>query len=119
MVFPHRYTKLLDVCSDYGQNHDIIYNSLKSNLMLFDTQCYGTYTEILLNNSPLKYVDCCKYLGHNINNKLDDESDMKSKIGLLYGCSNMLIRKFYLCSSSVKNNCSPLIAVIHISVFYG
>ena len=26
--------KLLDVCIDYGQNHDIIYNSLKSNLML-------------------------------------------------------------------------------------
>ena len=41
---------LLDVCTDYGQNHDIIYNSLKSNLMLFDAQCYGTCTEILLNN---------------------------------------------------------------------
>ena len=64
--------------------------------MLFDTQCYGTYTQILLNNS-LKYVDC-----YNINNKLDDESDMKSKIGLLYGRSNMLIRKFYFCSSSVN-----------------
>ena len=71
--------------------------------MLFDTQWYGTYTEILRNNSPLKYVDCYKYLGHNINNKLDDESDMKSKISLLYGRSNMLIHKFYFCSSSVKN----------------
>ena len=81
----------------YGKMHT------KSNLMLFDAQCYGTYTELLLNNSPLKYVDCYKYLGHNINNKLDDESDMKSKIGLLYGRSNMLIRKFYFCSSSVKN----------------
>ena len=51
---------------------------------------------------------------------LDDESDMKSKIGLLYGRSDMLIRKLYLCSSSVKKiDCSPLIAVIHISVFYG
>ena len=88
--------------------------------MLFDTQCYGTYTEILLINYPLKYIDCYKYLGHNISNHLDDESDMKSKICLLYGRSKMLIRKFYFCSSSVyKIDCSPLIAVIHISVFYG
>ena len=62
--------------------------------MLFDTQCYGTHTEILLNNSPLKYVDYYKYLDHNINNKLDDESDMKSKKVFSMGVVKCLFLNF-------------------------
>ena len=41
--------KLLYICTDYGQNHDIIYNSLKSNLMLFDTQCYMVLMQKYIN----------------------------------------------------------------------
>lgn len=95
--------KLLDVCSDFGVNNDVLFNSTKSQVMLFDTRKYGTDTDIVLNGNTLLYVEKYKYLGHIIDNKLNDEADMKSKIGQLYGRSNMLIRKFYFCSTDVKN----------------
>ena len=96
--------KLLDVCSKFGDDNDIIYNSIKSQLMHFDTKLYGNNTQIFLNDHLLKYVDVYKYLGHNIDNKLNDETDMKSKERSLYGRSNQLIRKFYFCSNRVKNH---------------
>ena len=94
---------LLDVCTTFGEKNDIIYNSTKSQIMLFDTRNIGFNIEICLNNVPMKYTECYKYLGHIIDNKLKDEADMKSKERSLYGRSNMLIRKFYFCSTVVKN----------------
>ena len=71
--------------------------------MLFDTRKYGANCEVFLGGKPLVYVDNYKYLGHIIDNKLSDEADMNSKIGQLYGRSNILIRKFYFCTTEVKN----------------
>ena len=87
----------------YGTANDILYNNTKSQLMLFDTRMYNNYDDISLNDVTLKYVEKYKYLGHIITNKLSDDADMKSKIDLLYARSNMLVRKFYFCSSAVKN----------------
>ena len=48
---------------------------------------------------------------------LDDESDMKSKIGLLYGRSNMLIRKLYLLFSTYCGN--PYLCVLWVKKSVG
>ncbi len=68
---------LLNTCSIFGENHDILYNCKKSQLMLFNTRLYGDSPDTILNNAPLKYVDQYKYLGYVIDNKLNDEYDMK------------------------------------------
>ena len=94
---------LLDLCVKFGEDNDILFNRSKSKLMLFDTIKCGNHANILVNGNALDYVSNFKYLGHIIDNKLNDELDMKSKERMMYGRSNMLIRKFYFCSASVKH----------------
>ena len=56
---------LLSACSDYGTEHDIKYNSTKSNVMIF---CCKKFKDIhmpnfVLNDEILTSVNKCKYLG--------------------------------------------------------
>ena len=51
----------------------------------------------------LNVVQTYRYLGHIISNNLSDEADMEDKMRGLYARSNMLRRKFYVCSDQVKN----------------
>ena len=71
--------------------------------MFFNTLKCGKRANILLDGNALDYVSNFKYLGHIIDNKLNDELDMKSKERMLYGRSNVLIRKFYFYSAFVKH----------------
>ena len=108
--------KLLNICDVFGKNNDIIYNCNKSKLMIFDTNKYGNCVNINIGSNILSDVKSYKYLGHIINNSLSDDEDMKAKERSLYGRSNMLIRKFYFCSNSVKcklfmSYCSNMIYV--------
>ena len=69
---------LLSVCSAYGIEHDIKYNSAKSNVMIF---CCNKMKDIhipnfLLNNVLLTRVTKYKYLGHCISDDLSDDDDM-------------------------------------------
>jgi len=57
--------------------------------MFIDTLKCGKRANILLDDNALDYVSNFKYLGHIIDNKLDDELDMKYKERMLYGRSNM------------------------------
>ena len=95
--------KLLNVCDKYGNDNDILYNVTKSQLMLFDTLKIGNNTGIKLGSMVMNYVSSYKYLGHIICNNLSDDEDIKSKLRCLYGRSNILLRKFYFCSKSVKH----------------
>ena len=47
-------------------------------------------------------VSNCKYLGHCINDKLNDDDDMARQRKQIYAQGNALIRKFYMCSETVK-----------------
>ena len=55
----------------------------------------------------------CKYLGHIIDDKMQDDADMLRQRRMLYAQDNMLVRKFHFCSVEVKVNlfrayCTPL-----------
>ena len=65
---------LLSVCSEYGIEHDIKYNSAKSNVMIY---CCKRFKDIhipnlWLNGETLPRVSKCKYLGHIITKYLSD-----------------------------------------------
>ena len=95
---------LLYACSEYGIEHDIKYNSTKSNVMIF---CCTKLKDIhipncVLNNEPLPRVDECKYLGGFISEDLRDDDDMSRQYKIIYFQGNALIRKFYMCSECVK-----------------
>ena len=99
-------------CVDNSNCSDVMFNIQQRNVDFFDTMVISVneISEIIrgLSNGKAagtdKYVDVYKYLGHNIDNKLNDETDMKSKERSLYGRSNQLIQKFYFCSNRVKNH---------------
>ena len=95
---------LLSVCSDYGLEHDIQFNSAKSNIMIF---CCKKFKDIHvpsfeLNDNILPRVNQCKYLGHVITDDLKDDNDIARQYKIIYAHGNALIRKFYMCSDHVK-----------------
>ena len=57
---------------------------------------------IHLNNHSLPYTTKCKYLGHIINNNLNDDDDIARQKRCLYAQANVLARTFCLCNISTK-----------------
>ena len=89
---------LLSVCSDYGLEHDIKFNSAKSNIMIF---CCKKFKDIHvpsfeLNDNILPRVNHCKYLGHVTTDDLKDDNDIARQYKRIYAQGNALIRKFYV-----------------------
>ena len=67
----------------------------------------------MLNGVPIDKVSNCKYLGHCINDKLIDDDDMARQRKQIYAQGNALVRKFYMCTETVrmslfKSYCSSL-----------
>ena len=91
---------LLSVCSEYGIEHDIKYNSTKSNVMIFFGKQfkYIHIPNFLLNGVTLPRVSKYKYLGHIITEDLCDNGDISRQYNIIYAQGNALIRKFYMCT---------------------
>ena len=106
---------LLSACSYYGIEFDVKFNSAKSNVMVF---CCNLLKDIpvpnfMLNGVAIDKVSNCKYLGHCINDKLIDDDDMARQRKQTYAQGNALVRKFYMCTETVrislfKSYCSSL-----------
>ena len=52
-----------------------------------------------INGEKIQEVDIVKYLGHFISNTLRDDKDDLCQCRQLYARGNMLLRKFYMCST--------------------
>ena len=109
------FQELLNTCSEYGIMYDVKYNAKKSVVLI----CRSKGDQKL--NFPIFYLSGqiipmasnCKYLGHIIDDKMQDDSDMLRQRCMLYAQANMLVRKFHFCSAEVKVNlfrayCTPL-----------
>jgi len=57
---------------------------------------------VYLEENPLKWVDCQKYLGVFFCKDRSDFRDMKREMRSIYARGNLLIRKFGKCNSEVK-----------------
>ena len=94
--------KLLDICHEYGVEHDVIYNPLKSVCMFFKPDRFSLKCPLVyLGNNVLEYQEKVKYLGVLLNDNLNDNDDMKQMRGL-YARANSVLRKFAACSFDVK-----------------
>ena len=87
----------------YGNDFDIVFNVTKSQVMFYDTLKKVEPIDMFLGDTVIATTQSYKYLGHIITNTLSDEADIGEQIRGLYGKSNMLLRKFHLCSKHVKN----------------
>ena len=96
--------KLLDICTHFASTHDIVYNTTKSVCMHVKSDKYKlcNLPSVTLSNNTLLYVNKYKYLGCIITDTLHDNDDIKRTIRGIYARGNMLMRRFYNCSESVK-----------------
>lgn len=95
--------KLINICSKYGIQHDIVYNPLKSVCMVFKPKGYKLQCPLVcLDNDNIEYVTSVKYLGVIISASLNDNDEILKQMRGLYARSNTFLRKFALCSKEVK-----------------
>ena len=101
---PKGLQKLLDICTEYGMRHDIIFNAKKSVCMCLTGKTLKIErTPFLnLNGKALQFVEKVKYLGVIVTNDCCDNSDIARQLSGMYCRSNMLIRNFTLCSTDIK-----------------
>ena len=85
-------SKLLKICEQYGQTHDIKYNSKKSAMLI----CRNNYVKDVafdifhINNEVMKETNSVKYLGHLISNDFKDDMDIMRQCRQLYARGNIL-----------------------------
>ena len=99
---PRGLQSLLDICSKYGFENDILYNPAKSSCLVvkpsrFQLKCPDVYI-----NNKLDYVGKVKYLGGFICDDMKDDEDMLRHLRSFYARSNSILRKFHNCSVDVK-----------------
>jgi len=94
---------LLDTCSKYVLNHDLVYNAKKSKCMIFQPKGFTAPNfTFKLSNNNLSYVEKYKYLGVVISSCRSDNFDIQRAVQSQYTQGNRLIRKFSNCSKEVK-----------------
>ena len=103
--------KLLKVCENFGNPHDVKFNSDKSSIMIVRSKSlkdvdFGSFLvkgEVIPNcDEKKKDRGCVKYLGHYLCSDKSDDRDMRRQYQRLYGHANSLVRKFHMCSDDVK-----------------
>ena len=100
---PRGLQSLLDICTKYGFENDILYNPAKSSCLVvkpstFQLKCPDVY----INHNKLDYVVKVKYLGVIICDDMKDDEDMLRHLRSFYARSNSILRKFHNCSVDVK-----------------
>ena len=95
--------KLLDICHEYGVEHDVIYNPLKSVCIVFKPDRFSlTCPLVHLGNNVLEYQEKVKYLDVLLNDNLNDNDDIMKQMRGLYAHANSVLRKCAACSFDVK-----------------
>ena len=96
--------RLLDICTEHADGHNIVFNDTKSVCMCVNSVKYNldVFPTVSLGKHDLLYVSSYKYLGCVINEKINDNDYIKRTLRGIYARANMLCRKFYNCSDDVK-----------------
>ena len=70
--------KLLDICHEYGVEHDVIYNPLKSVCMVFKPDRFSLKCPLVhVGNNVLEYQEKVKYLGVLLNILSAKDGDLR------------------------------------------
>ena len=90
--------KLLVHCEQFGMNHDVMYNSQKSAIMIFRAKALkdSPLPNFILNGEIVNEADNFKYPGHFISNDLSDDLDIKRQCHKLFSQVNFLQRKYHI-----------------------
>ena len=95
---------LLDKTYDYGCTHDINFNSKKSAILIVKNSYIKNIQspKFCIGKESINEVDSLCYLGHILSSSGSDNDDLIRQCRKLYVQSNILARKFHMCSNDVK-----------------
>ena len=111
---------LLDICSDFGNQNDVLFNPLKSMCLVFKPQRYSlTPPCMCIGQNKLDYVEKVKYLGVYLTNTLSDKDDIMRQLRSLYSRANYLLCKYSQCSVNPNLCFFNLIVQVRIVPIYG
>ena len=72
-------------------------------MCVMSRRCQIEYVpSVYLNGVRIKFVEKVKYLGYLLTSTYSDNADIERQTRFFYISANMLLRKFYLCSTRVK-----------------
>ena len=93
---------LLNICEEYAREHDLLFNSSKTQCMVYKPKslCFSDPC-LSLGGVNLIFVECAKYLGTYIELK-GNVKDTKRQLCKQYSNANRLLSKFKFCSPEVK-----------------
>ena len=103
-------TKFINILNKAADIADLSFNTKKTVCMVFNpinprkTVCdsFPNFSVVILSNTDIAFVPSFKYLGHIIDNCMSDDADISRELKCLFSRANVLIRRFKLCSWTVK-----------------
>ena len=100
----HRMQKLLNECRKYASKYGMKFIENKSVLLNSKWCRFKAHpsAKLYLNGSLMITDMLYTYLGHIVNNNLNDNKDIERQLRNFYGESNMLFRTFVSCSYAVQ-----------------
>lgn len=101
---PFALQTLLNVCSEFASNVDLLYNTKKTHCICVKPRMYKRLhiPYIYLNGIKLNFKSAHKYLGFILSENLRDDDDMLRVKKGMYMQGNKLIKQFHHCTDEVK-----------------
>lgn len=95
--------KLINKCHSFATQHDIIYNTTKTECMIIPPKNskVNYLQSVELGGYQLKFVNRFVYLGHVITTDRTDDEAIQKQLGKLNSVGNCIIRKFTFCTREV------------------
>ena len=94
---------LVDICADYAEQHDILYNTEKTQCMFIKSKRIRSCRfPVVLNGRNIAFVHEVKYLGVLLTDDWSDDADIERQRRATLCNANRLLREFSLCSDGVK-----------------
>ena len=101
---PFGLQTLLNTCERFSKEHDVVYNTKKTVCMMLLPKMLRNMLrpQFALCGTTLSFVKDYKYLGFHMSNDSCDNLEIQQQYRMLCCRTNSLIRKFAMCSYSVK-----------------
>ena len=100
----HALRRMLQVCSDFTSEKNMIFNAGKTQLI-----CFCSHKSVVVDEQfefcgqELNFTDTVVHLGHTLFCDLSDSEDIESKTKDFIRCANYLLANFGACSPAVKS----------------
>ncbi len=86
--------KMINICEQFGIDFQITFNDQKTQCICFSKSNDTGYGPVTLNNKRLKWESKVNHLGNILNQRLDDDDDLKKKKGHFIGSVNKMFSNF-------------------------